>query len=88
MTPEEIKHIIQTGKLSGYNIGGGFLQVQWTTPDLDDGMFWLFKFTSADNKLVSVSMITTRYVFRRIQARKYVPVIEGIMNDLITLNNI
>ncbi|MFD2916840.1 hypothetical protein ACFS29_14390 [Psychroserpens luteus] len=83
MTPSEIKHIIKIGKLRGYSIGGGFLQVQWTTPQLEQGEFWLFKFTSADNKLLSVKNVSTSYPFTRWQARKYVPMIEGIMNDLL-----
>lgn len=82
MIPNEITHIIQTGKLSGYSIGGGFLQVQWKTPQLEQGEFWLFKFTSADNKLVSVKCITTRYVYRRVQANKYVPMINSLINSL------
>lgn len=83
MTLEEIEHIIQTGKLSGYSIGGGFLKVQWKTPQLEQSEFWLFKFTSADNKLVSVKCISTRYAFTRWQARKYVPMIEGLINGLV-----
>lgn len=82
MNPSQIKHIIETGKLSGYSIGGGFLQIQWTTPELEENEFWLFKFTSLDNKLISVNRIKTRYVFTRRQARKYVPMIDGIMNSL------
>jgi hypothetical protein len=83
MTLEEIEHIIKTGKLSGYSIGGGFLQVQWTTPQLEQSEFWLFKFTSADNKLLSVKNVSTSYPFTRWQARKYVPIIEGLINGLI-----
>lgn len=56
MTPDETSHIIQTGILSGYSIGGGFLQVQWTTPKLKQGEFWLFKFTSADNNYYQLKM--------------------------------
>ena len=83
MTSEEIEYIIQTGKLSGYSIGGGFLQVQWTTPELDESEFWLFKFTDIDNKLISVNRIKTRYTFTRWKARKYVPMINDIMCDLL-----
>ncbi|WP_298761645.1 hypothetical protein [uncultured Psychroserpens sp.] len=86
MIQEEIKHIILKGKLSGYSIGGGFLQVQWTSPELEQGEFWLFKFTSADNKLVSVSKINTRYVYTRRQARKYVPMIEDLVINLLKPN--
>lgn len=83
MTQTEIEHIIQTGKLSGYSISSGFIQVQWTTPELEQGEFWLFKFTSANNKLVSVDRIRTRYYYTKHQARKYVPMIKDLMKSII-----
>ena len=83
MNSEEIRHIVQTGKLGGYSIGGGFLQVQWTTPQLEQGEFYLFKFTSANNELVSVNKIKTNYHYTRKQARKYVPMINSRIKSLL-----
>ena len=51
MNPSEIKHIIETGKLKGYVVTGGFLDVYWHTPELKDNMYWLFKFTSVTHHL-------------------------------------
>ncbi len=83
MNSKEIKHIISTGKLKSHVVTGGFLDIYWKTPDLEEFTYWLFKFTSIDNKLISVKKITPSGIYRKYKAKRYVPMIETLMNDLL-----
>ena len=85
MTTTEISHIIQSGKLSGYHISGGFILVQWKTDELKDGEYWLFKFLSANDKLISVKRTTPSWIFKKWQAKRYAYRINDLIHSLVIL---
>jgi hypothetical protein len=78
----DIKGIISQGKLKTYGVNSSFLQVYWSHPSLKENQFYLFVFTALKNDLVSINVVSPRYIPVKHKPKIYVSMVETIMQNL------
>lgn len=81
-----IKQIILTGSLKSYWIDANFIEVYWSHPSLEINNYYLFKFTTLKQDLISVKQITAVEVPRRYKMKKMQPMVNSIMQELLKIN--
>jgi len=83
LTTTTIKQIIETGTLKSYWIDSSFIEVYWSHPSLEINNYYLFKFTTLKQDLISVKQITAVEIPRRYKMKKMQPMVNGIMQELL-----
>jgi hypothetical protein len=53
----ELKEIITEGELKTYYFGASFIEVYWSHPSLEEGVYYRFLFTASKESFVSVTAI-------------------------------
>ena len=76
-----ITQIIRTGSLKSYWIDANFIEVYWSHPSLEINNYYLFKFTTLKQDLISVKQITALAVPSRYKMKKMQPMLNDIMHS-------
>ncbi|MEX1003046.1 MAG: hypothetical protein WDZ35_13090 [Crocinitomicaceae bacterium] len=78
----QIPKIINNGKLKTYHQSTSFLQVYYTHPDLPEGSYYVFVFTTLKYELIETKTITTQRLPIKYRAKTTGPLVMQLMRQL------
>ena len=79
---ESLSKIIEDGKLKTYHFGTSFIEVYWEHEELETGSYYLFMFSTANQKLLEVKKVKPKYLPVKRRAKQMNPLVLSMMESL------